>query len=86
MQLFKDPAFEQKVEARWLEVRDEFAAVTTDVDAHVVALGVGADNDRKRWASEAKRYKARGSTYSAEVSYLKQWYAARFAWMNSQLS
>jgi len=87
VQMFKDPAFDVAVKARWLVIRDKFAAVsTTDTAAYAAAIGVAADNDRARWASTAKRYKARGSTYAAEIAYVTKWYHDRYNWMDQQLA
>lgn len=87
VQMFKDPAFDAAVKARWLVVRDKFAAVsTTDTTADATAIGVAADNDRARWAGTAKRYKARGSSYAAEIAYVTTWYHDRYNWMDQQLA
>ncbi len=87
VQMFKDPAFDAAVKARWLVIRDKFSTVSTnDTAAIAAAIGVGADNDRARWAGTAKRYKARGSSYAAEVEYVTKWYHDRYNWMDQQLS
>ena len=85
-QLFKDAAFEAAVEQRWAEVRTEFEKVfTTEVAAAKAAIGVGAANDRNRWASEPKPRASRG-TYNQEVAFVQNWYEDRFAWMDAQLT
>ena len=87
VQMLKDPAFDAALKARWLVIRDKFATVsTTDTAADAAAIGVGADNDRARWASTAKRYKARGSDYAGEISYVTKWYRDRYNWMDQQLA
>jgi hypothetical protein len=48
-------------------------------------IGVGADNDRHRWASEPKRYRSHGS-YDGEIAFVKKWYQDRYTWMDGQLS
>jgi hypothetical protein len=98
VQLFKDPAFNDAVKARWLVVRQRFADVSTtdpntfapaDTAADAAAIGVGADNDRARWASTAKRYKAHSTSgtsgYAGEIAYLTKWYHDRYNWMDQQL-
>jgi hypothetical protein len=86
VQLFKDPAFEPAVKARWAEIKGEFAKVSqTETAAYKEAIGVGAANDRARWASEPKPRASRG-TYDQEVAWVTGWYADRFAWMDEQLS
>ena len=86
VQLFKIPAFEAAVEARWDTVKGEFKQIG---DAHVAALkaeiGVGAANDRNRWANEPKRYQSNG-TFNQEITYVTNWYKARYTWMDGQLS
>ncbi len=86
VQLFKDPVFAAAVKARWAEVRAEFEKVgTQDVAADKVAVGVGAANDKARWASEPKRFKSRGS-FDQEIAYVTKWYQDRYTWMDEQLS
>lgn len=87
VQMFKDPAFNAAVKARWLAVRGKYAAVsTTDTAADAAAIGVAADNDRARWASTAKRYKARGATYADEIAYVTKWYHDRYNWIDQQIA
>jgi len=91
VQMFKDPAFDAAVKARWIAIRDKFAAVsTTDTAADAAAIGVAADNDRARWASTAKRYKAHSTTgtsgYAGEISYVTKWYHDRYNWIDQQLA
>jgi hypothetical protein len=91
VQLFKDAGFNTAVKARWLVIRDKFKAVgDTDVAQLKTDIGVGADNDRHRWASEPKRYKvhsAGGLTgYDGEIAYVTKWYKDRYTWMNGQLT
>ncbi len=86
VQLFKTSTFEAAVKSRWDTVKHEFKQIG---DAHVADLraqvGVGAENDRKRWAQEKKRYKSNGSL-DAEIAYVTKWYKDRYTWMNGQLS
>ena len=37
-----------------------------------------AENDRKIWKSSGSRYKAKTSTYPAEVAWIKKWYSDRY--------
>ena len=90
VQLFKETSFQNAVKARWDQVKGEFQKVsTTDVPNDVAAVGVGASNDRNRWASEPKRFKPHTfsgqSGHAAEVAFVKDWYAKRYNWMNGQL-
>jgi len=85
VQLFKDAGFRTAVEARWAEVRDEFQKVgDTEVAALETAIGVGATNDRARWAGEPKRYRSHGS-FDGEIDFVTKWYKDRFTWMDGQL-
>ncbi|MGZ5402089.1 MAG: CotH kinase family protein [Aeromicrobium sp.] len=86
VQLFKDAGFNAAVKARWLDVRDEFEKVgATEVADLKTKIGVGAENDRKRWASEPKRYRSHG-TYDQEIAFVTKWYKDRYNWMDGQLS
>ena len=86
VQLFMDAGFEAAVKARWGEIKGEFAKVyQTETAALTAALGVGADNDRDRWASEARNSPSHG-TFDEEVAYVTGWYEDRFAWMDEQLT
>ena len=89
-ELFKETSFQNAVKARWDQVKGDFQNVSTiDVAAHTAELGVGATNDRSRWANDPKRFSAHtfnGQTgLAGEIAYVKDWYAKRYAWMNSQL-
>jgi hypothetical protein len=86
VQLFKTSTFNSVVEDRWLDLKDEFEKVgASEVAALKAAIGVSAESDRKRWASESKRYASRG-TYDQEIAYVTKWYKDRYTWMDGQLS
>ena len=86
VQLFKDQAFEDAVEARWSTIKGEFRKMyQSDTAALTAELGVGAANDRNRWASVSRPRPSRGS-YADEVSFVKNWYEDRFAWIDAQLN
>ncbi len=87
VELFEDPGFEAAVKQRWTEVRGIFEDVhQQDVDAYDAEIGVGASNDRNRWASEPKRFSPHGSGLAGERAYVKNWYEDRFSWMDGELS
>ncbi len=91
VQLFKDAGFNAAVKARWAVIRGEFKKVgDSEVAQLKTDLGVGAENDRHRWASEPKRYKAHSASgatgYDGEIAYVTKWYTDRYAWMDKQLS
>ena len=83
VQLFKSATFQDKVDARWAVVKQSFAEASDDARAAAAEVGVGAENDRKRWVGPRK-YAAHGS-YQAEVDYVANWYDARYAWLNANL-
>lgn len=88
VQLTKDPAFADLIKARWAVVKPLFKAVyENDVDQAVADIGVASANDRELWIKVSGRaYPARGATYALEIAFVKNWYAKRYAWMDSQLS
>lgn len=85
VQLFKDTSFKEAVEARWDVVKGDFEKIhTTDTAAWAAELGVGAQNDRSRWAGEKKRYQSKGS-YDQEVAYVTDWYKKRWEWFDANM-
>jgi len=86
VQLWKVPAFRALLKARWDVVKPYFAeAWSVEVARNKALLGVGAYNDRARWAREPKWYIAKGPTYNHEAQYVATWMKQRYVWMNSQL-
>lgn len=92
-----DPRFLAAVKARWDEKRGVFEdAAINGVGSAVRKLGGTADdyelgkqvaqNDRERWAGYGGRYHAKTSSYTGELSWVRKWYQARFAWMDEQLT
>lgn len=49
------------------------------VGAQVVA------SDKVRWPNKSDRLSPRASSYTAELAWLRNWYHARYVWMNGQL-
>jgi len=86
VQLFKDPAFLAAVEARWAQKCSVFKTVgQSGAQAAADSQGVQSSNEWSRWASTARRYTPKGKTYQDEVTFAKNWYTARYNWMNGQL-
>ncbi|MDQ3157525.1 MAG: CotH kinase family protein [Actinomycetota bacterium] len=86
VQLFKDPAYLNAVETRWAQKCDVFKALGAGgAQATADLMGVQSSNEWSRWASTARRYTPKGNTFQDEVTYVQNWYAKRYAWMNGQL-
>jgi hypothetical protein len=93
--IVKDPRFLKALHDRWAAKKSAFAGVSAPgVSRAVTKLG-GTDsydlgkqvaaNDRARWEGYGTRYHARSSTYAGELAWLRNWYAARYAWMDKEL-
>ena len=86
--LFEDPAFEQRVAARWQVLKPEIEAVIAEIDQDAAYLNQSQQLNFRKWTILG--YKvwpnpvATGS-YSGEIAYLKEWLTKRAAWMDSQL-
>lgn len=91
----KDPRFLKALHERWAAKKTAFDNVSPGgVDTAVKALGGSDDlalgeqvaaNDRARWAGHGGRYAPKTSSYSGEINWVKNWYAARYAWMDAEL-
>jgi hypothetical protein len=91
----KDPRFLKALYDRWAVTKTFYDVASPEgVDKAVKALGGGDDlalgeqvaaNDRARWAGHGSRYPPKTSSYSAEINWVKNWYAARYAWMDAEL-
>lgn len=88
VQLNKDPAFQAALKQRWAEKGSLYKAVAdSQVEAAVADLGkTVAANDRAVWGKSGDRYAAKTSSYSGEITWVKNWYEARYEWMDDQLS
>ncbi len=86
VQMWKIPAFRSLLRTRWEAVKSYYhQAWSQEVARNKALIGVGAYNDRKRWAAYPKWYKSKGPTYEAEVQYVASWMKRRYVWMNGQL-
>ena len=96
--IWKDARFTAALKARWTTQQAAYASVSqTGVELAVAQLddpaaSVGAAtsrvalNDRAVWGKKTvQRYKPKAADYPGEVAFLKQWYADRYAWMDSKL-
>ncbi len=86
--LFEDPAFEQRVKARWQVLKPEVKAVIAEIDQQATYLDQSQYLNFFKWTILG--YKvwpnpvATGS-YAGEVAYLKDWLTKRVAWMDSEM-
>ncbi len=87
VQMTQDPVFLDALKQRWAEKRGFFKDMADQgIDREVAKVGVAAKNDRARWGPDSpQRLPARATTYQGEIAFLKTWYQARFAWIDSQL-
>ncbi len=86
-QLWKVSAYRGYVKYRWKQAKPIFYKTwSQEVAKNKALIGVGAYNDRKRWAGASKLYAPKGSGYDGEVSYVANWLKNRYSWMNGQLS
>jgi len=92
-QLFKDPAFCKKVQARWKQKKADLKkAVDTEVDKMILEIKESSYYNFERWqilgvsvwpnpdGAEKRR------TMKSEIDYLKKWMLRRFEWMDEQLN
>ena len=86
--LFQDPAFVDKVQARWEEVLPQLRTVPDYIDEQHGLLFGAEDRNFERWDILSKyvwpNYKVLG-TYTAELNYLKTFYNGRLDWLNTNL-
>jgi hypothetical protein len=84
VQLTKSTSFKNLLHTRWLEIRGEFEKASDIARASALEVGVGAENERKRWPGSRGKYAARG-TYQGEIDYVANWYDKRFEWLDDNL-
>jgi hypothetical protein len=85
-QLWKVSRFRSDLRYRWNQMKPTFSTAYQTARYNQSLIGVGAYNDRKRWAGAAKLYAPKGSGYDGEVNYVESWLKNRYAWINSQLN
>ncbi len=91
----KDPRFLKALHDRWAAKKAAFEAVgPTGVSTAVRKMSGNDDydlgkqvaaNDRERWAGSGGRYPAKTSSYTGELSWVRDWYSDRYAWMDTEL-
>ena len=89
--LFEDPAFVQKVKARWVEVMPElrYKLLERIDELAFHTLAVAQERNFQRWDILNEwvwpNFDVFGS-YEAEVDYLKTWLTTRIDWMDGEIS
>ena len=86
-QLFKDPAFVQAVKDQWTAIRPQVSTLPAFIDSEAASLNVAQQNNFARWpilGEEVWPNPQAAGSYSGEVTVLKNWLAARTAFMDSQ--
>ena len=84
--LFEDPAFRERVNARWNELKDnEIKEVVAEIDDTADYLAVSQTQNFERWKILDIRVWPNPvvtGSYAGEVAYLKDWLDARIEWMD----
>ena len=86
--LFQDPAFVDKVQARWKEVLPELRTVTDYIDEQHTLLCGAEDRNFEKWNILSVYVWPNEKvlqTYDAELSYLKIFYKSRLSWLDINL-
>ena len=86
--LFEDPAFEQRVTARWKVLKPEIESMIAGIDQQAAYLDQSQQLNFQKWNILGRKIWpnpiATGS-YAGEIAYLKDWLTKRVAWMDSQM-
>jgi hypothetical protein len=89
-QLFQDPAFRQKVKARWNAIKNkELVAAMNSIDTTAANLNLSQQQNFIKWPILNVNVGVNQfvlGTYPAEVAELKKWLNTRIAWMDGQIS
>lgn len=87
--LFQDPAFVDKVQARWNELKPQLETIPDFIEAQAMALDPAQKHNFQRWSINESvdwvRFPSLGS-YEAEVEYLKSFYKERLKWLDRELN
>lgn len=87
--LFQDPAFVDKVQARWNELKPQFETIPDFIEAQAMALEPAQKRNFQVWSINESvdwvLFPSLGS-YEAEVEYLKSFYEQRLKWLDRELN
>jgi len=87
--LFKDPAFEAKVKARWNELYPRLCQVPSFIETQYARISGSAGRNFVRWdilGRDVWPNVCYLGDYRLEVDYLKDFYANRLHWMNREIA
>jgi len=89
--LREDPAFAQRCNARWMELRKSVfdpASINAMIDEMAGQLAEAQRRNYKRWPVLGQRITSNyyvGESYEEEVRWLKKWITGRIAWIDKQV-
>ena len=87
--LFADPAFVDKVQKRWNELKPEFEKIPEFIDEQTFYLAKAQERNFKVWSiweSVDWVYFPSLGSYEKEVDYLKEFYTKRLEWLDTELN
>lgn len=87
--LFADPAFVDKVQKRWNELKPEFDKIPEFIDEQTFYLVKAQERNFKVWSiweSVDWVYFPSLGSYEKEVDYLKEFYTKRLEWLDTELN
>lgn len=87
--LFADPAFVDKVQKRWNELKPEFDKIPEFIDEQTFYLAKAQERNFKVWSiweSVDWVYFPSLGSYEKEVEYLKDFYIKRLEWLDRELN
>lgn len=91
--LTRDPAFLERVGARWAELRQgplSDASITASIDSLTAPLTAAALREHQKWSVSSVRTQysvveiPAGDTWEAQVTALRDWLLARAAWLDAE--
>lgn len=87
--LFNDPAFVDRLQKRWNELKPQLETIPDFIDMQVLYLDKAKDRNFERWSIHESvdwvMFPSLGS-YEKEVDYLKEFYTERLKWLDTELN
>jgi hypothetical protein len=89
--MFEDPAFEQKVTARWAQMKKDgtLTALFQHIDSQAAFLNDAQVNNFEKWpilSIYVWPNRVVTGSYAGEINAMKEWLSDRIIWMDAQLS